>query len=46
MVKIEDKIHKLIVFKMLGGQSQVKVPSELQIGQAKVRFIWRKYEDG
>ena len=43
MVKIEDKIHKLIVFKMLEGQSQVKVTRDLQIGQTIVRYICQKY---
>ena len=43
MVKIEDKIRKLIVFKMLEGQSQVKVARYLQIGQTTMHYIWQKY---
>ena len=43
MVKIEDKMHKLIIFKMLEGQSQVKVAIDLQISQTTMRYIWQKY---
>jgi len=42
-VKISEDMRKLVVHKMLGGQTQVSVAKDLNIGRTTVRFIFQKY---
>ena len=43
MVKISEDMRKLVVHKMLGGQSQVSVAKGLNIGRTTIRYIFQKY---
>ena len=43
MVKISEDIRKLVVHKMLGGQTQVSVAKDLNIDRTTVRHIFQKY---
>ena len=43
MVKISEDMRKLAVHKMLGGQTQVSVAKDLNIGRTTVRYIFQKY---
>ena len=43
MVKISEDMRKLVVHKMLGGQTQVTVAKDLNIGRTTVRYIFQKY---
>ena len=40
MVKISEDMRKLVVHKMLGGQTQVSVAKDLNIGRTTVRYIF------
>jgi len=43
MVKISEDLRKLVVRKMLDGQTQVNVAKDLNIGRTTVRYIFQKY---
>jgi len=43
MIKISEDMRKLVVHKILGGQTQVSIAKDFNIGRTTVRYIFQKY---